>query len=146
MIERIKSDLTLAMKSGDKITVSALRMLLSAARYASIEEQRDLREDEMAALVQKAIRSRRESIEAFRKGNREDLASREEAEIAVLERYLPSQMEGAELERAVDQILSELGITRKNEMGRAMKEFMARHRGKADGKAVNALMAARLKE
>jgi len=100
----------------------------------------------MAALVQKAIRSRRESIEAFRKGNREDLASREEAEVAVLERYLPSQMEGAELERAVDQVLSELGITRKNEMGRAMKEFMARHRGKADGKAVNALIAARLKE
>ena len=146
MIERIKSDLTRAMKSGDKTTVSVLRLLLSAARYAAIEENRDLREDEMAALVQKAIRSRRESIEAFRKGNREDLASREEAEVAVLERYLPSQMEGAELERAVDQILSELGITRKNEMGRAMKEFMARHRGKADGKAVNALMAARLKE
>ena len=146
MIERIKSDLTRALKSGDRTAVSTLRMLLSAARYASIEERRDLRDDEMAALVQKAIRSRRESIEAFRKGNREDLASREEAEVAVLERYLPSQMEGAELERAVDQILSELAITRKNEMGRAMKEFMARHRGKADGKAVNALMAARLKE
>jgi hypothetical protein len=146
MIDRIKSDLTQAMKSGDKTTVSTLRLLLSAARYAAIEEKRDLREDEMAALIQKAIRSRRESIEAFRKGNREDLASREEAELAVLERYLPSQMEGAELERSVDQLLAEMGITLKKDMGRAMKEFMARHRGKADGKTVNALMAARLKE
>jgi len=145
MINRIKSDLTGAMKSGDKTAVSALRMLLSAARYASIEEKRDLSEDEMVALIHKAIRSRKESIEAFRKGNREDLVVREEAELAVLEKYLPSQMAGQDLERAVDQLLSELGITRKSEMGRAMKEFMARHRGVADGKRVNALIAARLK-
>jgi hypothetical protein len=145
MINRIKSDLTGAMKSGDKTAVSTLRMLLSAARYASIEEKRDLSEDETVALVHKAIRSRKESIEAFRKGNREDLAVREEAEMAVLEKYLPSQMAGEDLERAVDQLLSDLGITRKSEVGRAMKEFMARHQGKADGKAVNALIAARLK-
>ncbi len=146
MIERIKSDLAQAMKSGNRTAVSALRMLLSAARYAAIEEKRDLKEDELAALIQKAIRSRRESIEAFRKGNREDLAAREEAEVAVLERYLPAQLEGAELERLVDALLAEMGIARKQEMGRAMKEFMTRHRGKADGKTVNALMAARLKE
>ncbi len=146
MIERIRSDLNQALKSGDKVTVSTLRMLLSAARYAAIEGKREMAgEDEMAALVQKAIRSRRESIEAFRKGGREDLARKEEAEVAVLERYLPSQLEGAELEEAVSRLLSELGITEKKDLGRAMKEFMARHRGKADGKAVNALIAARLR-
>ena len=99
----------------------------------------------MAVLVQKAIRSHRESIEAFRKGGREDLAAREEAEVAVLERYLPSQLEGAALEEAVDRLLSELGITEKKDLGRAMKGFMARHRGRVDGKAVNALIASRLK-
>jgi uncharacterized protein YqeY len=145
MIDRLKSDLSQAMKSGDKTAVSVLRMVLSAARYASIEEKRELSDDELLALIQKSIRTRRESVEAFRKGNREDLALREEAEIALLERYLPAQMGAEELARAVDQLLAELGITQKKEMGRAMKEFMARHRGVADGKSVNALIAARLK-
>jgi uncharacterized protein YqeY len=145
MIDRLKSDLSQAMKSGDKTAVSVLRMVLSAARYASIEEKRELSDDELLALIQKSIRTRRESVEAFRKGNREDLALREEAEIALLERYLPAQMGAEELARAVDQLLAEMGITQKKEMGRAMKEFMARHRGVADGKAVNALIAARLK-
>jgi uncharacterized protein YqeY len=145
MIDRLKADLTQAMKSGDKTAVSVLRMLLSSARYASIEARRDLDEGEVLALIQKGIRSRRESVEAFRKGSREDLAQREEAEIALLERYLPAQMGAEEMERAVDRLLQELGITQKKEMGRAMKEFLARHRGAADGKAVSAVIAARLK-
>jgi uncharacterized protein YqeY len=144
-MDRIQSDLKEAMKSGDKIAVSTLRLLLSMIRYAAIETKRDLREDETAALIQKAIRARRESIDAFRKGNRPDLVQQEEAELGVLMRYLPAQLEGEELEQAVDRLLSETGITQKKDMGRAMKEFMARHRGKADGKAVNALLGARLK-
>jgi uncharacterized protein YqeY len=145
MQDRIQTDLKEALRRGDKTAVSALRMLLSALRYAALEARRDLREEETAAVVQKALRSRRESIEAFRQGQREDLAAREEAEIAILEKYLPAQMEGAALESAVDSLLSELGITEKKDLGRAMKEFMARHRGRADGKAVNALIAARLR-
>jgi len=145
MMDRIQSDLKEAMKSGDKIAVSTLRLLLSMMRYASIEAKRELREDETAALIQKAIRARRESIEAFRKGNRPDLVQREEAELGILTAYLPAQLEGEELERAVDQVLAETGITQKKDLGRAMKEFMARHRGKADGKAVSAVLGARLK-
>jgi hypothetical protein len=119
-------------------------MLLSAIKYSAIDEKRELSEDELAALIQKSIRSRKESVEAFRKGGREELAEKEEAEIKILERYLPAQLEGPELERAVDNLLSELNLTQKKDMGRAMKEFMARHRGKADGKAVSALIASRL--
>jgi len=145
MIDRIQSDLTRAMKSGDRTAVETLRMLLSALRYATLDQKRDLQDQEAAAVVQKAIRSRRESVEAFRKGNREELALKEEAEIAVLERYLPAQMEGAELEQAVERLLAELALTDKKDLGRAMKEFMNRYRGKADGKAVNALIAARLR-
>jgi uncharacterized protein YqeY len=145
MMDRIQSDLKEAMKSGDKIAVSTLRLLLSMIRYAAIETKRDLRDDETAALIQKAIRARRESIDAFRKGNRPDLVQQEEAELGVLMRYLPAQLEGEELEQAVDQLLRETGITQKKDMGRAMKEFMARHRGKADGKAVSVLLGARLK-
>src|SRR5262245_45208658 len=137
MIGRIQDDLKKAMKSGDKTTVSTLRMLLSALKYSAIDEKREPSEDEAAALILKSVRSRKESIEAFRKGGREDLAEKEEAELKIVERYLPSQLQGSELERAVEALLAELGITEKKDLGRAMKEFMARHRGKADGKAVN---------
>ena len=145
MISRIQEELKQAMKAGDKTTVSVLRMLLSSLRYASIAEKRELRDEEFSALVQKSIRSRKESIDAFRNGGREDLAQKEEGELRILERYLPVQMQGAELEKAVDQILLDLGITEKKDLGRAMKEFMNRHKGKADGKQVNALMASRLR-
>ena len=144
MLQRLQEDLKLALKAGDKLSVSVLRMLLSAIKYSAIDEKRELNEDEVAALIQKSIRSRKESVEAFRKGGREELAEKEEAEIKILERYLPAQLEGPELERAVDNLLSELNLTQKKDMGRAMKEFMARHRGKADGKAVSALIASRL--
>ena len=145
MMDRIQSDLKQAMKSGDKTTLSVLRMLLSSLKYAAIDQKRDLDETEAAAVIQRAIRSRKESIEAFRAGGRADLAEQETRELAVLERYLPAQMEGAELERVVDELLAATGITEKKDLGRAMKEFMARHKGKADGKAVNALIASRLR-
>ncbi len=145
MMDRIQADLKQAMKSGDKTTLSVLRMLLSSMKYAAIEQKRDLDEAEAAAVIQRAIRSRKESIEAFRGGGRSDLAEQETRELAVLERYLPAQMEGAELERVVDELLAATGITEKKDLGRAMKEFMARHKGKADGKVVNALIASRLR-
>lgn len=145
MIDRIQAELKEAMKSGDKTTVSVLRMLLSSLRYASIAEKRNLSDEEIAALVQKSIRSRKESIDAFRSGGRIDLAEKEEAELKILERYLPAQMEGAELEKAVQQLLLDLGITEKKDLGRAMKEFMSRYKGKVDGKRVNALIASLLR-
>jgi uncharacterized protein len=144
MIERLQEDLKRAMKAGDKTTVSVLRMLLSALKYSAIDEKRDLSEAEVSALLQKSIRSRKESIEAFRAGGRPELAEKEEAELKIVEQYLPAQMEGVELEQAVDRLLAELNITQKKDLGRAMKEFMARYRGKADGKTVNALIASRL--
>ncbi|MCI0408215.1 MAG: GatB/YqeY domain-containing protein [Acidobacteria bacterium] len=145
MIERFQEDLKRAMKAGDKLTVSVLRMLISELKYSAIDEKRDLGEAEVAALIQKSIRSRKESIEAFRTGGRPELAEKEEAELKILELYLPAQMQGPELEQAVDRLLSELNVTQKKDMGRAMKEFMSRYRGKADGKAVNALIASRLR-
>jgi uncharacterized protein len=144
MIERMQEDLKRAMKAGDKTTISVLRMLLSALKYSVIDAKRDLNKEEVAALIQKSIRSRKESIEAFRTGGRPELAEREEAELRIVEQYLPAQMEGPELEQAVDGLLAELNITQKKDLGRAMKEFMSRYRGKADGKAVNALIASRL--
>ena len=83
-------------------------------------------------------------MEIFRKGNREELAAKEEAEVAVLERYLPKGLSPEELSAAVDAVIAELGAKGPSEAGRVMKEIMARHRGRVDGKAVQALVAARL--
>ncbi|MBI4169380.1 MAG: GatB/YqeY domain-containing protein [Acidobacteria bacterium] len=145
MITRFKADLAEAMRRGDATTVSTLRLLIAQVQYARIEAKRDLAEEDYLAILQRGVKTRRESIEQYEKGGRQDLAEKEKAEIAVIARYQPAAMGPEETARAVDSLLQELGITEKRELGRAMKEFMARHRGRADGKSVNALIASRLK-
>ncbi|HEX9427339.1 MAG TPA: GatB/YqeY domain-containing protein [Candidatus Polarisedimenticolia bacterium] len=145
MIDRIKADLKEAMRRGDTVALSTLRMLVSQVQYARIELKRELAEEDYLTLLQRAVKTRRESIEHYDKGGRKDLADKERAEIAVVEKYLPAAMSPEETAAAIDALLRELGITDKKDMGRAMKEFMARHRGRVDGKSVNALIATRLK-
>lgn len=145
MIDRLKGDLKEAMKRGDGVATSTLRMLLSQLQYARIELKRDLQEEDCLAVLQRAVKTRREAIEQYDKGGRKDLADKERSEIAVVERYLPAAMSPEEVLRAVDALLRELGISEKKDLGRAMKEFMARHRGRVDGKSANALIASRLK-
>jgi len=145
MLDRFKADMQEAMRRGDAGTVSTLRMLIAQVQYARIEAKRDLTEEEYIALLKRAVKMRREAIEQYSKGGRADLADKETAEIAVVEHYLPEGMGPEETARAVEALLLELGISEKKDLGRAMKEFMARHRGRADGKTVNALIAARLK-
>ena len=145
MIDTLKNDLKEAMRRGDAVSVGTLRLLISQFQYARIQAGHDLGEEETIAILQRAVKTRRESIEQFVKGGRAELAAKEEAEIAVVERYLPKGLSPEEVGRAIDALLAELGLTEKKDLGRAMKEFMARHRGKVDGKAVNALIAARLK-
>ena len=145
MLDRLKADLKEAMKRGDAAGTSTLRMLISQATYARIELKRDLTGEDLIAVLQRAVKTRRESIEQYDKAGRKDLADKERAEIALIERYLPAMMSADETAAAVDALLRELGLTEKKDLGRVMKEFMARHRGRVDGKAVNALIAARLK-
>jgi len=145
MIDGLKADLLDAMKRGDKTATSTLRMLISQMQYARIELKRELKEEDCLAVLQRAVKTRREAIEQYDRGGRKDLADKERAEIAVVERYMPAAMSPEETARAVDGLLEELGIGEKKDLGRAMKEFMARYRGRADGKAVNALIASRLK-
>ena len=145
MIDRLKADLTQAIRRQDTIAMSTLRMLISQAQYARIEAKRDLTDDDYLAVLQRGVKTRREAIEHYDKGGRKDLADKERAEIAIIERYLPAGMSAEETAQAVDGLLRELGITAKQDMGRAMKEFMARYRGRVDGRTVNALIASRLK-
>ena len=144
MIDRIKSDLKEAMKRGDATTVATLRMLVSQVQYARIELKTDLEEKDYLAILQRAVKTRREAIEQYEKGGRQEQADRERSEIVIVERYLPAQMGEAEVALAVDALLKELDLTSKQDFPRAMKEFMERHRGRVDGKMVKALIASRL--
>jgi len=145
MIETLKADLKQAMLLKEATAVATLRMLISQFQYARIQAGRDLTDDDALSLLQRAVKTRRESIEQYEKGGRRDLADKERAEIAVVERYLPQAMSAEETAKAVEDLLAELQISDKRDLGRAMKEFMARYRGRADGKAANALIASRLR-
>jgi len=134
MQARIERDMKAAMKSGDKRRVSTLRLLLSALKNEKINSQRELTDEEAEAIIRRAVKQRKESIEVYERTGRADLAGAEKEELVILEAYLPQAMSDAELEETVRGIVKEKGFTSTKEIGQLMKELMARHRGRADGK------------
>jgi hypothetical protein len=134
MQARIEQDLKVAMKSGDKRRVSTLRLLLSGLKNEKINSQRELTHEEAEAIIRRAVKQRKESIEVYERTGRPDLAAGEKEELAILEAYLPQAMSDAELEKAIRGIAEEKGFSSAKDVGQLMKELMARHRGRADGK------------
>jgi hypothetical protein len=142
MRERISGDVKVAMKSGNKRRLATLRLITAAIKDrdlgAGIDEKgkptgRDkITDQDILALLQKMIKQRRESIETFRKGNREDLALQEEAEISVIEDYLPKQMSESETRTAVTALMQEIGASGLKDMGRAMALLKERYTGRMD--------------
>ena len=130
----IESDLKQALKAGQKRRVGALRLLLSAFQNERIEKGRELTDEESEALVRRAVKQRRESIEQYGKGGREDLAAAEAEELEILQEYLPTGLTDEELEAAIAQIIREKGFSSARDAGLVMKELMALHRGRVDGK------------
>jgi hypothetical protein len=137
LAERLMADLKDAMRAQDVVTRDTIRMARTAIQYAAIELQREPTEPEVLDLLLREVKRRKESIELFRQGKREDLVSAEEAEIRVLERYLPKQLSRDEIVVAVKEIANELGITSLAQMGSLMREAMLRLKGEADGKVVS---------
>jgi len=138
--ERIDADYKTAMKERDALRVSVLRLLRSAIHNAEIDRQRALTDDEILGVIQSEIRKRRESIEAFQQGGRADLAEREQAELAILETYLPQPLSRAELEVLVRETIREVGALSVRDMGKVMAVLMPKVRGRADGREVNELV------
>ncbi len=134
MQARIEQDLKTAMKSGDKRRVSTLRLLLSVLKNEKINSQRDLTGEEAEAVIRRAVKQRKESIEVYERTGRADLAAGEKEELGILEAYLPQAMSDAELEETIRGIAREKGFSAQKDVGLLMKELMARHRGRADGK------------
>ncbi|MGH9399567.1 MAG: GatB/YqeY domain-containing protein [Thermoanaerobaculia bacterium] len=129
-----EDDLKAALKAGDKTKVATLRLLIAALKNERIQASRDLTGDEVEAAVRRAVKQRKDSIEQYEKGGRQDLVDAEKAELAVLETYLPRGLSESDLEAAIRGIVAEKGFTASRDVGLVMKELMARHRGRVDGK------------
>lgn len=146
LADQIQADLTTAMKARDELSLSVLRMALAAVKEAKVSgaEVRELTDDDVVALLAREAKKREESAQAFTDGGRPDRAERELAERDVLARYLPEKMGDDELAAIVAEALAEGGFDSPAQMGLAMKAAMAKVAGRADGKAVSALVKARL--
>ena len=142
--DRIHADLIAAMRSGDTLRRDVLRMVTNAAYGIEKRERKPLSEDELVGVVMREVKTRRESVEAFRKGRREDLASREEAEIAILQEYLPQPLAEEELVGLVGQAIGATGAGSPRDIGRVMGWLSPRTRGRADGRHLSELVARRL--
>lgn len=142
--ERLHSEITAAMRSGDALRRDTLRMAESAIYNGEKRERRTYSNDEVVAVLAREVKTRRESVEAFRKGNREDLAGKEESEIAILTEFLPQQLSDAELGALVDEAIQATGAISPRDLGKVMGWLAPRTRGKADGRRVSSLVNERL--
>jgi uncharacterized protein YqeY len=145
LLDRVQQDMVSAMKSKDEARLGALRMMKSALKKFEVDSMKPLNEGTEMQVVQTLVKQRRESADLFRKGNRPELADKEEAEILLLESYLPSAPSPAELEEAVTAAIAETGATSSKQMGAVMKAASAKLAGKrVDGKALSEIVKQRL--
>ena len=143
--QQITNDIANAMKSKEADKLSTLRMLKAALMNKGVEKNRALEPAEELQVVSMLVKQRRDSVEQFSAGGREDLAAKERAEIQVLETYLPPSVTSEELEQAVSEGIAETGASGPKDMGKVMKAVMARLAGKTvDGKAVSERVKSRL--
>jgi uncharacterized protein YqeY len=135
--QKLSDDLKQAMRSGDITRRNTIRMLMAAINNAEIARQSKLEDSDIFGVITKEIRQRRESIEAFKKGKRQDLVDKEEAEAAVLQGYLPQQMTHEEVVEAARKVIAEVGAAGPGDKGKVMPKLMAQLRGRADGREIN---------
>jgi hypothetical protein len=132
------------MRSGDTLRRDTLRMAANAAYTIEKREGRSLSDDELVAVLVREVKMRRESIDAFRAGGREDLVRKEEAEVAILQEYLPVALSAGELTQLIDEAVASTGAVSARDLGKVMAWLAPRTRGRADGKRVSELVAQRL--
>ncbi len=139
---RLDGDIKAAMKDREagKLRLSVLRMVKSAAKYLEIERKEGLTDEDLLTVFVKEVKQRRDSIDEFKKGNRMDLVEASEAELAILQEYLPQQLSEAELRELVQAAVQETGAQSKKDMGKVMADLMPRTKGRADGKLLNRIV------
>jgi len=138
--DRVQTDIAAAMRAGDGLRRDVLRMVVSAAYNVEKRQGRPLTDEEYLAVLSREVKTRRESVEAFRAGGREDLAAKEEAEIAIIGEYLPEALTEDEIAALVREGIAATGASSARDMGKVMGWLTPRTRGRADGKRVSELV------
>jgi len=138
LINKIQADLIEAMKAKDELRLLVLRMLIAAMKNKRIElkKQEDITDEEALAVIKSELKKRKDSIEAFRQGERQDLIDKEEAEVKILDRYLPEQLSETEIEIIVKEVIASLGDVSPADFGKVMGMAMGKLKNQADGNQV----------
>ena len=142
--EQLDADLKAAMRDKDALRLSVVRMLKSAVKYREIEIMKPLDDAGVLVVIGSEIKRRRDSVEQYRAGNRQDLVEKEEAEIRILQGYLPQQLTEDELRAKVDAAIASVGAKGPKDMGAVMKALVPEVQGRAEGKTVSEMVKARL--
>lgn len=137
LTERLNEDMKQAMKDKDKVRLSVIRMVRTAIKNAEIDSKTTLSDDEVIAVLNRELKQRRDSLQAFESAGRQDLVDEVNREIPVLMDYLPAQMSEDEVRAIVKEIIAETGAAGKKDMGKVMSALMPKVKGRADGKLVN---------
>ncbi len=138
--QKLTDDLKQAMRSGDKVRRSVIRLVMAAIKNTEIAQQATLADADILGIIAKEVRQRHESIEAFKMGDRQDMLAQEEAELAILNEYLPQQMTREELVAAARQVIEEVGALGLGDKGKVMPKLIAQLKGRADGREINAVV------
>jgi len=138
--QKLSDDLKQAMRAGDKVRRSVIRLAMAAIKNAEIARRAALEDADVLGIIAKEVRQRKESIEAFKQGNRPDLAAQEEAELAILQEYLPQQMTREEVIAEARRVIEEVGAQGLSDKGKVMPKLIAQLKGRADGREINAVV------
>lgn len=143
--EKIQSQMTEAMRNKDSLRLSVLRMMKSAVKNKEIEKMKPLDESEVLGVLNSLVKQRNDSVDQFRKGGREELAQKEEAEIKIIEEYLPAAASEEDIRKAIEETVQETGASSMKDMGKVMKATLARLAGKSvDGARVSQMVKEKL--
>lgn len=138
--QKLTDNLKQALKEKDKVRRSVIRMVMASIQNAEIARQAALDDADILGIIAKEVRQRHESIEAFNQGNRPDLTAQEEAELAILQEYLPQQMTRDEIIAEARRVIEEVGAQEPGDKGKVMPKLIAQLRGKADGREINSVV------
>jgi|YNPMSStandDraft_2_1061718.scaffolds.fasta_scaffold03224_2 uncharacterized protein YqeY len=147
LLEKLNEDYKEAVRNKDEIKRNTINLLLSALKYRQIELRasgKELTDEEIIGVISKEIKKRKEAIELYEKGNRQDLAEKEKRELEILESYMPKQLSEEELLKIIDETIKSVGASSPSDVGKVMKELMPKVKGKADGSLVKSLVEKRL--
>jgi uncharacterized protein YqeY len=142
--KRVEQDYKEALRAGDKDRVSTLRMLKAAIIQKTKEKGEEVDEEAILGVLNSAAKQRKEAVEAFQKGGREDLSAKEQRELEIIHQYLPEPLSEEEIAARVEEVITEIGTSSPKDMGKVMKVFMAEAKGRADGGLVNRIVKERL--